>query len=240
MTAPTGVRQGRTLAAPVPPPTGATVATTPPPAGTPEFSPPPPSRTPQLLRRLQVAAALALLILGGVGTLLIAQLRTDLDSAPQLAAQYARLGEVQTRLFEAGTLAAEGVIEGNGAATDRAASAADRLGAASFLLVQAATARPQDAAALSGLNSELTVYASTLRAADGRDAKTAQGLLAKAGDQLDKKLLPDLAALRQSLSTEASAGSPNWVFVMPLLGVAAAAVLGWARWVLAQRSRRVL
>lgn len=240
MTAPTGTQQSRMLAAPLAPPTGTLVPSAAPPSGTPEFSPPPPSRTPQLLRRLQAATALAVLVLGGVGMLLIGQLRTDLDSAPQLAAQYSRLGEVQTQLLDAGTLAAEGVIQGNGSATDRAASAADRLGAASSLLVQAATARPQDAAALSGLNSELTVYASTLRAADGRDAKAAQSLLANAGKQLDDTLLPDLAALRQSLSTEASTGAMNLVFVMPILGLAAAAVLGWASWVLAHRSRRVL
>ncbi|MGV8909843.1 MAG: hypothetical protein ACOH1Y_12740 [Propionicimonas sp.] len=239
MTAPTGVQQVGTTPASAAPPTGNQLASAAP-SGTPEFSPPLPSRTPQLLRRLQAAAALALLILGGVGTLLISELRTDLDAAPQLAAQYARLGEVQTQLLEAGALATEGVIEGNGTPTDRAVLAAGRVASASSLLIEAATARPQDAAALAGLNRELTIYASTLRAADGRATKDAQSILDKAGQQLDKELLPDLAALQKSLSTEASASPTPWIFVMPVLGIAAVGFLGWTSWVVAQRSRRVL
>ncbi len=100
------------------------------PAGQPEFSPPPPSRTPQLLRQLQVVAALVLLVLGGVGTLLITQLRTDLDSAPQVAAQSARLGEVQTRLVTAATLAAEGALKVPGATANPAADAVTKVGEA--------------------------------------------------------------------------------------------------------------
>ena len=240
MSAPSGVQKLPTLAAGLAPPTGTLAKTAPASSAAPEFVPPPPSRTPQLLRRLQAAAALTLLILGGVGGLLIAELRADLDSAPQLAAQYARLGEVNTQLLEAGTLATEGVLQGNGSPTERAVLAAGRVASASSLLVEAATARPQDAGALSGLNRGLTIYASALRAADGRDAKTAQGLLDKAAQQLDKELLPDLAALQAALSTEANASTPAWIFVMPVLGLAAAGFLLWTSWLVAQKTRRVL
>ena len=240
MSATSGVQKLPTLAAGLAPPTGTLARTSPAPSGRPEFVPPPPSRTLQLLRRLQAAAALTLLILGGVGALLLSELRTDLDSAPQLAAQYARLGEIHTQLLEAGTLATEGVLQGSGGPTDRAVLAAGRVASASSLLVEAATARPQDAEALSGLNRGLTIYASGLRAADGRDSTTAQGLLGKAGQQLDKELLPDLAALQAALSTEASASAPAWIFVMPVLGLAAAGFLVWTSWLVAQKTRRVL
>ena len=43
-----------------------------------EFPPPVPSRTPQLLRRLQVAVALAVLIAGAVSVWVISDLRNDL------------------------------------------------------------------------------------------------------------------------------------------------------------------
>lgn len=210
------------------------------PAGQPEFSPPPPSRTPQLLRQLQAIAALVLLVLGGIGTLLITQLRTDLDSAPQVAAQSARLGEVQTRLLGAATQAGEGVLKGNGATTTQATDAGTRVGEAVGLLVEAATARPQDAAALSKLSREVTAYGTALRAADGRDTATARGLLDKAGKQLDGQVLPDLAILQKALATEASARSTGLAFVMPVLGLAAAGFLIWVSWVVAQRSRRAL
>jgi len=179
-------------------------------------------------------------VLGGVGTLLITQLRDDLDAAPQVAAQSARLGEVQTRLLGAATLATEGVLNVNGAATNQAADAGAKVGEAAGLLVEAATARPQDATALAALSSEVSGYGATLRAADGRDTATAQGLLAKAGKQLDDQILPDLAAMQKALAAEASATSTGLTFVMPVLGLVAAGFLIWVSWVLAQRSRRVL
>jgi hypothetical protein len=238
MTAPTQVSTAG-FAAGVPVPGRNLPAPTATPAGQPEFSPPPPSRTPQLLRQLQVVAALVLLVLGTVGTLLITQLRSDLDSAPQVAAQSARLGEVQTRLLGAATLATEGVLKGAGATT-QATDASTRAGEAVGLLVEAATARPQDAAALSKLSREVTAYGTALRAADGRDAATARDLLGKATKQLDGQVLPDLASLQDALAAEASANATGLAFVMPVLGLAAAAFLIWVSWVLAQRSRRVL
>jgi len=239
MTAPTQVSTAG-FAPSVPTPGSNLPATTATPAGQAEFSPPPPSRTPQLLRQLQVVAALVLLVLGGVGTLLITQLRTDLDSAPQVAAQSARLGEVQTRLLGAATLAAEGALKVPGATGNPAADAVTRVGEASALLIEAATARPQDTKALAALSSEVSAYGAALRAADGRDTATAQGLLAKAGTQLDTQILPDLTALQTSLAAEATAQSTGLMFVMPVLGLAAAAFLIWVSWVVAQRSRRVL
>ena len=179
-------------------------------------------------------------MLGGVGTLLITQQGSDLESAPRLAAQAARLGEVQTRLLGAATLAAEGVLKGDGATTSQATAAGTRVGESVGLLVEAATARPQDAAALATLSREVIAYGITLRAADGRDTATARDLLEKAGKQLDDRVLPDLATLEQALASEASAGTLGWACVMPVLGFATAAFLVWVSWVIAQRSRRVL
>lgn len=223
-------------------PTG-TVARTPgpgPATGEPDFTPPPPSRTPQLLRRLQAAAALAVLILGGVGALLISGLRTDQESAPQLNAQYARIGEVQTRLFGAATLATEGVIKGNGATTDSSTQAASQVSDAVALLVEAATSRPQDAPALTPISREVTVFGMLLKAADGRDTKQAQALLAQANRQLNDNVLPDLDQLRDQLAAEAATPSSSWGWVMPVLGVAVLALLGWTSWMIARRSRRFL
>jgi hypothetical protein len=209
-------------------------------SGEPQFSPPRPSRTPQLLRRVQAAAALAVLIFGGVGALLISGLRTDQDAAPQIDAQYARIGEVQTRLLGAATLATEGVIKGNGGTTDSAAQAVSRVGEAVGLLVEAATARPQDAPALTSISREVTVYGMLLKAADQRDAKSAQAQLTLAANQLDNNVLPDLDRLRGSLSVEASATSSGLTWVMPVLGLLVLALLGWTSWLVAQRSHRVL
>ncbi|MCC6496033.1 MAG: hypothetical protein IT193_07205 [Propionibacteriaceae bacterium] len=210
-------------------------------AAQPEFVPPAPSRTPRLLRRLQAAAAIALLLLGGLGTWVISELRTDLASAPEVSAQYARLGEVQNRLLEANALAAVGVIEGDGGMTDRAEAAGARLNQAAGLLVAAATARPQDTEAVAAISGHLVGYGQLLRAADGRDAKTAKALLDRADTQLDKQLLPALAALQTGLSEEAAARS--WTeseFFVPLLAVLTVGFLGWISWVVAHRTRRVL
>lgn len=210
-------------------------------AAQPEFVPPQPSRTPQVLRRLQAAAAIALLLLGGLGTWVISELRADLASAPGVSAQYARLGEVQNRLLEANALAAVGVIEGNGGMTDRAEAAGASLNQAAGLLVEAATARPQDAEAIAAISGHLVSYGQLLRAADGREAKTAKGLLDRADNQLDKQLLPGLAALQTGLSEEAAARS--WTeseFLVPLLAVLTVGFLGWISWVVAHRTRRVL
>lgn len=210
-------------------------------AGPLEFVPPRPSRTPQLLRRLQAGAALTLLLLGALSTWVITELRTDLTSAPGVSAQYARLGEVQSRLLAANTLAAEGVIKGNGSSIDRAEATGTRLNEAAKLLVAAATARPQDTEALATISGNLVSYGRLLQAADGRDAKTATVFLGRAGTLLDQQLLPELAALQKGLTAEAAARS--WAeseFFVPLLAVTAAAFLGWVSWVVAQRSRRVL
>ncbi len=210
-------------------------------AGPQEFVPPQPSRTPQLLRRLQAGAALALLLLGALSTWVISELRTDLATAPGVSAQYARLGEVQSRLLEANTLAAQGVIMGNGAMTDRAEAAGARLNEAAGLLVTAATARPQDTQALAAISGHLVSYGQLLRAADGRDAKVATGLLDRADTQLDDQLLPELAALQAGLTNEAAARS--WTeseILVPWLAVLTVGFLGWISWFVAQRSRRVL
>jgi hypothetical protein len=114
------------------------------------------------------------------------------------------------------------------------------VGEAVGLLVEAATARPQDSAALSRLSREVTAYGVALRAADGRETAAARAALEKANKQLDDQVLPDLAVLQDALAQEASTKADGLFFVMPVLGVLGAAFLIWVSWLVAQRSHRVL
>lgn len=202
---------------------------------------PPPSSTPRLLRRFQVLAALALVFLGALSALVITDLRSDLATAPGLADQYARLGQVQAALIEAGTTARQGVIAGNGGPSSQADVVGAQLGTASGLLVEAARARPQDAEALVEISDNLVQYGHLLRAADGRDASTAAKFLSRADTQLDEQLLPALADLQTALRTEAA--SRPWSqseILVPVLAVAVLAGLVWISWIVARLSRRVL
>lgn len=202
---------------------------------------PAPSSSPQLLRRLQVVAALALLVLGALSAWVITDLRSDLASAPGLADQYARLGQVQAALIDAGTTARQGVIAGNGSPSSQADTVGTQLGTASGLLVEAARARPQDAAALVDLSNQLVQYGHLLRAADARDDATAAKFLARADTRLDEQLLPALAELQAGLRTEAA--SRSWTqseALVPVLAVAVLAGLVWISWIVARLSRRVL
>lgn len=199
-----------------------------------------PSRTPQLLRRLQVVVALAALLAGVSWVWVIVDLRGDLASAPNLAQQYARLGQVQHSLNRAAVLADRSVIAGEAADGPIAASAAGELATAAGLLVEAGPDRPQDAAALAGLGRDVTRYAVELTSAAGASRTQALPTIARAADLLDG-LTADIAGLQEALVAEASArpwsqGSP----VPALVTVAMLGVLGWASWVIARLSRRVL
>ena len=206
-----------------------------------ELAVPAPSDTPRLLRRLQVLAALALLLLGAVSTWVVMDLRSDLASAPGLTDQYARIGQVQAALVDANTTARKGVIAGNGRPSSQADEVGARLGTASGLLVEAARARGEDAAALVAISDHLVQYGHLLRAADGRDETTAAGFLAKADAQLDEELLPALEQLQDALSDEAH--SRRWSqspTTVQILGLVVLAGLGWISWIVARRSRRIL
>ena len=221
-----------------PPPTGSP----PVPADTSSFdiAPPVPSRTPRLLQRLQVVVALAVLIAGAMSTWVIADLRGDLASAPNLAQQYARLGEVQHDLSAAARLAKVSVILGEAADGANAAAAIDQVVAASGLLVESAKERPQDAAALQAIGGDTLRYSLTLASAVGSPRTQALPRLAVAQKQLDA-LLGQLDDLQAQLAAEADArpwsqGTPAvW-----LVCLAMAAVVVWASWLVAQRSHRVV
>lgn len=207
---------------------------------TPGFPVPITSRTPQLLRRLQVAVALAALIAGVAWAWVIIDLRGDLASAPNLAQQYARLGQVQHSLNRAAVLADRSVIAGEAADGPLAAGAAAELATAAGLLVEAGPDRPQDAEALAGLARDVTRYAVELTSAAGTSRAQALPTIARAADLLDG-LTADIAGLQATLVAEASArpwsqGSP----VPALVTVAMLGVLGWVSWVIARLSRRVI
>ena len=145
-----------------------------------EMPAPPPSRTPRLLRRLQVGAGLALLLLGTAACWVVTLLSTDLAGVPGLADQYARLGDVHSALVDANATARLGVIAQDGSPSAQADQVGRDLGTAAGLLVDAAKARPQDAEALVTISSDLVAYGALLRAADARDDTTASRYLAQA------------------------------------------------------------
>jgi hypothetical protein len=205
-----------------------------------EFPPPIPSRTPQLLRRLQVAVALAVLIAGAVSVWVISDLRNDLAAAPNLAQQYARLGQVQHSLTRAADLAARSVVAGQNPEGKAAVAAVEEVATANALLIAAAKDRPQDADALAELSRSVLDYSVNIHAAAGASRTAALPLLAGASDQLDN-LASQIGTLQKQLSTEAQArpwsqGSPAAL----LVALAVIAGIGWVSWVLAQRSHRVL
>lgn len=205
-----------------------------------EFPAPAPSRTPRLLRRLQVVAAVAVLLAGGLATWLIADLRSDLAGAPNLAEQHGRLGQVQHALHTATTLVSHSVLAGEGAGGERPGAARDALAAASVLLVEAARDRPQDAVALGELNAGVLRYAVRLDAVAGSGRTEAVPRLAAVRSGLEA-LQAQVAELQAQLGTEASTRPWSQGSPLVILGVLAmVAVLGWVSWVLAQRTHRVL
>ena len=206
-----------------------------------EMPAPPPSRTPRLLRRLQVGAGLALLLLGTAACWVVTLLSTDLAGVPGLADQYARLGDVHSALVDANATARLGVIAQDGSPSAQADQVGRDLGTAAGLLVDAAKARPQDAEALVTISSDLVAYGALLRAADARDDTTAARYLAQADRSLDERLLPALTQLQDDLQRQADAESlTGWSWIVPTVFVLVLGGLVAVSWVVAQRSRRVL
>ena len=210
------------------------------PAGQPEFAPPPPSRTPQLLRRLQVVAALVLLVLGGVGALLITELRADLDCRPAArrpvrparrgADPTARGSDPRHRGRAQGQRRHHRIRQQTPGPGGRGCRPAHRGG-------DRPTAGRRGPRRAEQRGHRLRRCPPGSRRTRHRDGPGP----ARQGRQAARhEILPDLAALQESLAAEASATSDGAGFVMPVLGIAAAAFLVWVSWVVAQRSRRVL
>lgn len=223
-------------------PTAPSVLAVPAPGPATEFTPPPPSRTPSLFRRLQAAAAVALVVLGAAAALIITGLRADVASAPALAEQYARLGQVHGLLIEADTLTTRSVLQRGTAEGRNAAEAADaRLVRAAGLLVQAAATRPTDATALAGVSQSVVAYGQQLRAASAAGADTAVASLAAADEVLETQLQPDLEQLQARLTAQSDGGVAEQLgWIMPILAIAVTGALVWMGWVLAQRTHRAV
>lgn len=185
--------------------------------------PAPKSQTPQLLRRYQLLAVIALLILGLSAIVTTVQLRSDLTQGPGVVDQYARLGSVHSDLLSAGNAAARNLLS---------ASAADRkevtsnLRDADRLILQATAERPQDADQLAVLSTGLIEYDRLLYTATISDTATAKTALSQADQLLDQQLVPTISALRDRLAAEAAAGSwPGWGWLLAATTVAALALL---------------
>jgi hypothetical protein len=153
----------------------------------------PPSTTAPRLRRVQALVVIALLALGAISALQLFDLRSQLASAPQLAAQYDRLAMIETDLSEAGNLAS---LRSAGA---KPAQVTARLNSAAAGLVTAAAQRPGDQEALASLGAATTRYGALLLASP----LSAQDITA-ADQILTTELLPKLATLRANLQTEAA------------------------------------
>jgi hypothetical protein len=208
--------------------------------GTTDVPTPPPSRTPQLLRRLQALVVLVVLLAGAVCYWVVADLRTDLASAPNLAQQYARLSQVQHNVDAAAEAAARSVLLGESSDGANAKAAVAALATANGLLVEAAKDRPQDAEALRGLGNDLLTYSLSLGAAIGEPLAQAKPLLATANAQRDT-VLNGIQSLQTGLTNEASARP--WSQTTPWAVVACLAALAavvWVSWTVARRSHRVL
>ncbi|MGC3993196.1 MAG: hypothetical protein QM779_03555 [Propionicimonas sp.] len=205
-----------------------------------EFPVPAPSRSPQLLRQLQALVALVVLLAGAVGAWVISDLRDDLASVPNLAQQYARLGQVQHALSAANDLAVRSVLLGESASGTHATAAATQVATANGLIVQAATDRPQDATALADLGEKVLRYSASLAAVAGTSDAAARTGLTASSSQLDD-LLASIDNLQGELATEASSRpwsqTSPWavIVIVVMLGVA-----GWASWLVARLSHRAV
>lgn len=223
-------------------PTAPTALAVPPMAPTAEFAPPPPSRTPVLFRRLQAVAAAGLIVLGVAAALIVSGLRADLATAPAVAEQYARLGQVNSLLIEADTLTARSILQRGAAAGRDAAEAADaRLVQAAGLLVEAAATRPADTAALAGISQSVVAYGQQLRAASAAGEDAAAASLRTADEVLETRIQPDLDQLQAQLTAESDRDyTAGLGWIMPVLAIGVAGALVWMSWVVAQRSHRVV
>lgn len=201
---------------------------------------PAPSRSPQLLRRLQLVVALVLVLAGGLAAWMIQDLRADLATTPELAQQYARLGDVRHQLNTAATEAARGALLGEPATGTHSAAAGEAVATAAGLLVEAAQARPQDADLLSEAGQGVVRYGKALAAAAGNPRAKAVPLLAAADVQLDT-VLDGIGTLQQRLGDEATVRPAGLNAVLAWLpGLALLAVVVWASWLVARLSHRVL
>lgn len=183
----------------------------------------PSSQTPQLLRRYQLLAVIALLILGLSAIAATVQLRSDLTQGPGIVDQYARLGSVHSELLSAGNAAARNLLAAS--ATDRK-EVSSHLSNADRLILQATAERPQDADQLAVLSTNLIEYDRLLYTATTSDAATAKASLSQADQLLDDQLVPAINALRARLAAEAGAGSwPGWGWLLAVTALAALALL---------------
>lgn len=184
------------------------------------------SHTPRSLRRYQLVAAVAVLILGLLAVAQLTQLRTALSAAPALGIQHVRLGEVSAAVSAAGNRAAADALAGSGTL-----QSAGSIATAAGLLVSVAAAEPSQAEAISAINADLVGYGQLLATGDFDKAE----LLA------DGSIQPALDKLSQQLSAQAV---PDSWWTSPLaaigLGVLVLAALVWISYQVAQRSHRVL
>lgn len=181
------------------------------------------SQTPQLLRRYQLLAVIALLLLGLSALVATVQVRSDLTQGPGIVDQYARLGSVHSELLSAGNAAARNLLSPSPADRKEVSS---HLSDADRLILQATAERPQDADQLSVLSTSLIEYDRLLYAATTSNAATAKTALNQADQLLDDELVPAINALRGRLAAEAAAGSwPGWGWLLAVTTLAALALL---------------
>jgi hypothetical protein len=189
----------------------------------------PTGSTPARLRRFRdvvVATGLAVAILGtAVMALLTLTLRQSADDVEQLV----RVQTIETDLLVADANATNTFLVGGLESPQRRAAYDTALAEVANLVAQAAQAQPADAAALAALNAHVLDYAGLVEAAR---ANNRQGLpvgapyLRQASNGLRSDALPVADALVQANTERADASlSTAWGWLLPLLGLAATAVL---------------
>ena len=228
--------------APVPAPTTPATAAPTPLGATPAEVAHPTRDTPAQLRRLRnvvVASTVVLAILGTTAmTLLTLTLRQAADDVEQLV----RVQTIQTDLLVADANATNTFLVGGLESPQRRAAYDDALAEVANLVSQSAQAQPADADALAALNAHVLDYAGLVEAAR---ANNRQGLpvgaqyLREASNGLRADALPVADALVQA-NTQRSAAALNtgWGWVVPLLALAALALLVVVQLRVARQFRR--
>lgn len=185
--------------------------------------------TPARLRRLRLVVVASGVVLAILGTTAMALLTLTLRQAANDVEQLVRVQTIQTDLLVADANATNTFLVGGLESPQRRAAYDGALAEVAGLVSQAAQAQPADADALAALNAQVLDYAGLVEAAR---ADNRQGLPVgaqyqrQASNGLRSDALPVADALVAANTQRATAAlSTGWGWLVPLLALAALAVL---------------
>lgn len=202
----------------------------------------PVGNTPARLRRLRLVAVASGVVLALLGTAAMALLTLTLRQAANDVEQLVRVQTIETDLLVADANATNTFLVGGLESPQRRAAYDNALAEVAGLVSQSARAQPADADALAALNARVLDYAGLVEAAR---ANNRQGLpvgaqyLRQASNGLRADALPVADALVSANTDRATSSlTTAWGWVLPLLGLAATAVLVVVQVILARGFRR--